>query len=139
VSAGAARRPAVADEVSIRQHYQRMLDSWELGAQAYADCFAPDATYIIANGMVQRGWQEIVEGHEIIFSAWARNSRLEGRIDSIRFLTQDVAQLVAYGHIVYKDHRSSERNKRTIYSITARRDEDGWQFVSYQNTPFAGH
>jgi hypothetical protein len=40
VSAGVVRRPEVADEVSIRQHYQQMLDSWELGAQAYADCFA---------------------------------------------------------------------------------------------------
>jgi hypothetical protein len=43
VSAGTARRPAVADEVAIRQHYQQMLDSWELGAQAYADCFAPES------------------------------------------------------------------------------------------------
>ena len=115
------RRPTFADETAIRAHYQRMLDSWEHGAEAYAECFAPDATYIIANGKVQRGWHEIVDGHTIIFSAWARNSRLEGRIDSINFLTPDVAQLVAYGHIVYKDHRSSEQNKRTVYTITARR------------------
>jgi hypothetical protein len=74
---------------------------------------------------------EIVDGHKIIFSAWARNSRLEGRIDSITFLAPGVAQLVAYGHIVYQDHRSSDQNKRTI---TARRDPDGWSFVSYQNT-----
>lgn len=130
-------RPAVADELEIRRLYAQMLDSWEHGAEAYAECFAPDATYIIANGMVQRGWQEIIDGHQIIFSAWARNSRLEGRIASITFLTPDVAQLIAYGHIVYKDHRSSDDNKRTVYSITARRDASGWQFVAYQNTPLA--
>ncbi len=39
------------------------------------------------------------------------------------------------GHIVYQDYRSSEQNKRTVYTITARRDPDGWTFVSYQNTP----
>lgn len=133
------RQVSFADETAIRDHYQRMLDSWEHGAEAYAECFAPDATYIIANGKVQRGWQEIVDGHKIIFSAWARNSRLEGRIDSITFLTPEVAQLVAYGHIVYKDHRSSEQNKRTVYTITARRDPDGWTFVTYQNTPLGGH
>ncbi len=133
------RRPAFADETAIRRHYQRMLDSWEHGAEAYAECFSPDATYIIANGKVQRGWQEIVDGHRIIFSAWARNSRLEGRIDSITFLTADVAQLVAYGHIVYQDHRSSDANKRTVYTITARRDPGGWVFVSYQNTPLGTH
>ena len=105
-----------------------MLDSWELGASAYAECFTPDATYTIANGKVQHGWQEIVEGHEIIFSAWARNSRLEGRIDTITYLTPDVAQLVCHGHIVYKDHRSSDHNKRTVYTITARRDDGQWSF-----------
>lgn len=44
-----------------------MLDSWESGAEAYVECFAPDATYIIANGKVQCGWQEIVDSHEIIW------------------------------------------------------------------------
>jgi uncharacterized protein (TIGR02246 family) len=137
--ATARRRPTFADETTIRGLYQQMLDSWEQGAEAYAECFSPDATYIIANGKIQRGWQEIVDGHKIIFSAWARNSRLEGRIDTITFLTPDVAQLVAYGHIVYTDHRSSEQNKRTVYTITARREPDGWTFVSYQNTPLGGH
>lgn len=131
--------PTFADETAIRDRYQQMLVSWEHGAEAYAECFAPDATYIIANGKVQRGWQEIVDGHRLIFSAWARNSRLEGRIDTITFLTADVAQLIAYGHIVYKDHRSSEQNKRTVYTITARRDLHGWVFVSYQNTPLDSH
>jgi uncharacterized protein (TIGR02246 family) len=138
-TATTAKALSFADERAIRDHYQRMLDSWERGAEAYAECFTPDAVYIIANGKVQRGWQEIVDGHKIIFSAWARNSRLEGRIDSITFLTPDVAQLVAYGHIVYKDHRSSDQNKRTVYTITARRDPDGWSFVSYQNTPLGAH
>ena len=55
------------------------------------------------------------------------------------FLTADMTQLVAYGHIVYTDHRSSEHNKRTVYTITARRDSDAWAFVSYQNTPLGGH
>ena len=112
------RAPSYADEKAIREHYQRMLDSWELGASAYAECFTPDATYTIGNGKVQYGWQEIVEGHEIIFSAWARNSRLEGRIDTITYLTPDVAQLVCHGHIVYKDHRSSDHN-------SAKRQADG--------------
>lgn len=127
-----------SDELAIREHYQRMLDAWG-DAVAYAECFTPDADYIIANGMVERGWKEIVDGHEIIFSAWARDSRLEGRIDSIRFLTTDVAVLIAYGHIVYLDDRSSDANKRTVYSLIAQRTEDGWRFAGYQNTPLASH
>jgi uncharacterized protein (TIGR02246 family) len=134
----ASTAPRYADEFAIRELYQRMLDSW-LDAPAFAECFTPDATYIIANGKVQRGWQDIVDGHEIIFSAWARESHLEGRIDSIRFLTPDVALLIAYGHIVYDDDRSSDANKRTIYTLTAQRIDGRWTFVAYQNTPLASH
>jgi len=130
--------PTYADEIQIRDLYQRMLDSWQ-DAAAYARCFTPDADYIIGNGKLERGWKEIVEGHEIIFSAWARNSSLEGCIDRIRFLTSDVATLIAYGHIVFNQHRSSDDNKRTIYTLTAQKVDDAWTFVAYQNTPLGGH
>lgn len=126
-----------SDETAIRGLYQRMLEAWG-DAVAYAECFTPDADYIIASGMVERGWKEIVDGHQIIFSAWARNSRLEGRIDSIRFLTHDIAVLIAYGHIVYLDRRSSDDNERTIYTLVAQRSDSGWRFAAYQNTPLAG-
>lgn len=68
-----------ADEAEIRVLYTRLLDSWERGAERYAECFSPDAVYIPGNGMVQRGWQEIVDGHNIIFNAWARNPVWSGR------------------------------------------------------------
>lgn len=130
--------PTYQDETQIRALYRQMLDSWQ-DAVAYAQCFAPDADYIIADGKLERGWKEIVEGHEIIFSAWARNSSLEGRIDRIRFLTSDVAILTAYGHIIYNDDRSSDNNKRTIYTLTAQKTDATWTFVAYQNTPLGGH
>jgi uncharacterized protein (TIGR02246 family) len=126
--------PTYEDEVEIRSLYQRMLDSWGDSA-AFANCFTPDADYVVGHGMLEKGWQEIVDGHNIIFSAWARNSSLVGHIHSIRFLTSDVAYLLAYGHIVYNDNRSSDGNKRTIYSLVAQKKEDGWIFVAYQNTP----
>jgi uncharacterized protein (TIGR02246 family) len=131
--------PSFADEAAIRALYQRLIDSWEQGAAAYAECFAQDSTYIVGNGMIEQGWQEIVDGHEIIFSAWARNSRLEGRIERLQFLLPELALIVAYGHIVYKDHRSSEKNKRTVYSLIAQKISGTWQFVFYQNTPIAAH
>jgi uncharacterized protein (TIGR02246 family) len=130
--------PNPADETKIRALYEQLLDTWG-DAQAYAACFTPDADYIIANGMVEKGWQEIIEGHEIIFSAWARNSHLEGAIQGIRFLTGDIALVIARGHIVYDDHRSSDGNKRTIYSLIAQKFGGEWLFAAYQNTPLEKH
>lgn len=131
--------PSYDDELAIRALYQSLLDSWEAGAAAYAQCFTQDATYIVGTGMIEQGWQEIVAGHEIIFSAWARNSRLEGRVLSLRFLSPELALLVAAGHIVYKDRRSSDANKRTVYSLLAQKVDERWRFVFYQNTPILGH
>lgn len=131
--------PRVVDEQEIRGLYHRLLESWELGSAAYAECFAPDTTYIVGNGMIEQGWQEIIEGHDIIFSAWARNSRLEGKIQRVQFFRPDFALVVASGHIAYKDHRSSDKNKRTVYSLLAQKLDAGWRFVFYQNTPILGH
>lgn len=124
----------VADETAIRNLYQQMLDAWG-DAEAYAQCFTPDADYIYGAGGLQQGWKEIIDGHRIPFSAWARNSKLEGRIERLRFLNSDVCLLIAYGHVVYLDDRSSDHNKRTIYTIVAQRIDGRWAFVSYQNTP----
>jgi uncharacterized protein (TIGR02246 family) len=126
------------DDVKIRELYRRMLYNWG-DAKAYAECFSSDADYIIANGMIEHGWKEIVEGHEIIFSAWARNSHLEGTIQSIRFLSGDIAYVIADGHIVYDDNRSSDANERTVYSLIAQRLDGAWIFVAYQNTPIETH
>ena len=54
-------------------------------------------------------------------------------------MTADVALLIAYGHVIYLDQRSSDHNKRTIYSLVAQRLKRRWVFVAYQNTPLAGH
>ncbi len=130
--------PELSDETAIRKLYQQLLDSWG-DAKAYAECFTPDADYIIANGMLEKGWKEIIEGHEIIFSAWARNSHLVGRIKSIRFLTSDIAFIIANGHIEYNDNRSSDTNERTIYSLIAQKLNGKWLFAAYQNTPIETH
>ncbi len=43
--------------------------------------------------------------------------------------------LIAYGHVVYLDNRSSDQNKRTVYSLVAQRRDTRWIFAAYQNTP----
>ncbi len=50
-----------------------------------------------------------------------------------------VALLIAHGHSEYLDNRSSDGNKRTVYSLVAQRLEGHWLFAGYQNTPLAGH
>ena len=121
------------DEAQVRALYRRMLDCW-LDAPAYAECFTPEADYITGGGKFERGWRENVGGgHQIIFSAGARDSRLAGRIGDIRFLTTDVAVRTAYGHILFPDR--ADTGKLTIYTATVQKLDGHWIFVGYQNTP----
>lgn len=50
-----------------------------------------------------------------------------------------MAILIAYSHVVYLDQRSSDLNKRTIYTLVAQRIKKTWLFVAYQNTPLGKH
>lgn len=110
-----------------------MVDRW-LDAPAYAECFTHDSDYITGGGRLERGWRENVDGHQIIFSGWARETHLAARIDEIRFLTPEVAVVTAYGHIIFHDGRP-DTSKRTVYTITAHDLDREWIFVGYQNTP----
>lgn len=130
--------PQYADEAEIRTLYRQMLEAWG-DARAYAECFTADADYVYGASGVQHGWQEIIDGHDVVFSAWGRQGRLEGRIDRLRFLTGDVAVLLGYGHVVYLDDRSSDQNKRTVYTLVVQRLDGRWLFTSYQNTPLGSH
>ena len=122
------------DELAVRALYKRLIDAWN-DSEAYAECFAPDVDYIIANGKLEHGWKEMVENHDLIYSAWARNSRLVGKVHRIRFLEPSIAIMVAYGHIEFTDHRPSKDNQRTVYTLVAQKQDNHWRFVHYQNTP----
>lgn len=125
------------DERQVRALYQRLLDSWG-DAEAYAACFTEEADYVISDGALEHGRAEIVAGHDIIFSSWARDTRLAGTIHSLRFLTSEVAYVLAYGHIESGESPGDAEKEGTVYSIVAQKLGEEWLFVAYQNTPLTG-
>lgn len=126
------------DESAIRELYGRMLGAWG-DAQAYAECFTPDADYIIG---LRWSPARLVADHrrsQRRLLGLGAQQPARGRIERLRFLTSEVALLIGHGHVVYLDHRSSDQNKRTVYSLVALRRDEHWLFAAYQNTPLGGH
>lgn len=80
------------------------------------DHFTPDADYIVSSGVVERGREEMVAGHRLIFTTWAHGTRLAGGIDSIRFLTSDVAFVVAHGTMLLPGQEEIDPRELTVYS-----------------------
>ena len=122
------------DEAGIRALYAALLESWG-DARAYTDHFTPDADYIVSSGVVERGREEMIAGHEQIFTTWARGTRLTGEIGSIRFIAPDVAFVIARGTMLLPGETEADPADLTIYSLVAVREGSGWRFAGYQNTP----
>ncbi len=56
------------DEAAIRQIVQQVQDGWNAhDGKAFAAPFAPDADYVVVNGMNLKGREVIEKGHMAIF------------------------------------------------------------------------
>lgn len=137
-STGTGTPDRVRDEADIRELYSALLGSWG-DAEAYVDHFTPDADYIVSSGVVERGREEMVAGHRLIFTTWAHGTRLAGAIDSVRFLTSDVAFVVAHGTLLLPGQEEIDPRELTVYSLVAVRAGTAWRFAGYQNTPVQDH
>ena len=81
-----------ADEQALHDLFQVSKDGWNLGdGYAYAASFTEDADYILWNGTHLKGRQAIAAAHQQLFETRFGGSRLEGEIQHIRFLSDDIA------------------------------------------------
>lgn len=117
---------------SVEALLEALTDAWNAGdATAYADLFVEDADYITVFGQNMAGRTAIEEGHRFLFTGPLKGSRLtRGETPpKIRYLRPDVAVIVTAGGSPGPGDRSS------ALTLTAVRDEAGWRFASFQNTP----
>ena len=76
-----------SDETAVRQIVQQVQDAWNAhDAKAFAAPFTTDADYVIVNGMLSKGRNEIEKGHTGIFTTIYSDSRNVATIKSVRFL-----------------------------------------------------
>jgi uncharacterized protein (TIGR02246 family) len=89
------------DEREIRALVDRMFDSWGRGdaAAAYHVDFTDDADYVSFDGS-RRGTADSISSHAKLFPTVLYGSRLTGQVESVRFLTPDVAVVHLLGSIV---------------------------------------
>ncbi len=114
-----------------------LSDAWNAGdAGAYGALFTEDATYVTFFGHVSHGRTEIVDGHRWLF-ARAPGSRMTPGAKSdrhVRFLTPDVAVVVAHGPGTTVPGEASATNRDSTVSFVVLRTDAGWRFAHFQNT-----
>ena len=70
----------------------------------------------------------------MLFDKFIKGSRLVGRIRSIRFVTDDVAVMVAVGGTVMAGQSDIEPDRNSIHTLVAVKHGNKWRFTAFQNT-----
>src|SRR5919202_2228548 len=84
------------NEATIRSLYQKMIDGWNEGSgDAFAAPYSEDSDVVGFDGTYMKGRLEITSFHQMLFDKFLRGSRLIGKIRSIRFVTDNVAVIIA--------------------------------------------
>lgn len=117
----------------LQELYNGTLKAWCDGnGTAYGAAFTKDAEYIAFNGEINRGRPAIIAGHQELFDKWLKGTCLVGAIESIRFLSADIAVIVALGGTTFDGKEQLRRP--SIQTYIAKRNEEGWLFSNFQNS-----
>lgn len=95
--------------------------------------FTPDADYVTFLGSHHKGRNAIAAAYAPLFRKLLYGSRLDTEIIELRFLTPDVAPILANGTVVRRGRRPGRRDTRVNTSVAVRTD-DGWLLAASQNT-----
>jgi uncharacterized protein (TIGR02246 family) len=124
-----------ADEKALQSLFQELQAAWDRGdGQAFASYFTDDADYIIVNGTYLQGRQAIADEHQHIFAVLYRDSRLEGFVKNIRFLSDDIAVVHLHGRPRIPGQAIPAPEQHSIQTLIGIRRPDGWRISSFQNT-----
>jgi uncharacterized protein (TIGR02246 family) len=135
-----ATRPAqdasgADDERAVRDLFRRLLDTWGRGdGAAYGALFTDDAEYIAFDGSNRRGSKAIGAEHQQLFDTWLKGTRLVGQIDTLRFLTPEVALLHTTGGTIFPGQKDNRGRRPSIQTLVAVKRNDVWRFTAFHNT-----
>jgi uncharacterized protein (TIGR02246 family) len=123
-----------ADANAIRTLVNRMCEAWSRGdAVAYADCFSNDSDYVTFNGMHLHGRRENADLHHALFRGVLKGTKVSPSIESLTFLSQDIALIHTVGSGARRGRTDSGIRKSIQTLIVVKLDGD-WRIRSFQNT-----
>jgi uncharacterized protein (TIGR02246 family) len=123
------------DETAVRALYTQLMNGWNKGsAEAFSATFAKDGHLIGFDGMHFKGRDEIVSFHQPLFDRWLKGTRLVGEVESVRFLSPDVALMHARGGTVMRGKSRPAPERDSIQTLVATKRDGEWRLAAFQNT-----
>ncbi len=124
-----------ADEAAIRDLFRELRDDWDRGnGESYGSRFTEDGNYVVFDGTHLKGREEIGSSHQQLFDTWLKGSRLLAQIENLRFLSPEVALLLATGAALQAGQTEPSPEAVSIQTMVAVKREGVWLFAAFQNT-----
>ena len=135
----AAQSPA--SEAAIRRIVQSEIDTWNKGdAVGYSKDFATGGTFTNIRGQFFTGYDGFLKQHQFIFDGLFKNSKLQQRVISLKFVRPDVAIVETVTTVsgltqpppgVTFDDKGHLHTR--LLQVVAR-NKGVWKIVTYHNT-----
>jgi uncharacterized protein (TIGR02246 family) len=123
------------NETSVRNCYQRLMDAWNTGSSsAFAAVFAEDGHFVAFDGTYFKGRREIDESHRVLFEKWLKGSRLTGTIQTLRFLSNEIALMHTTGGTVMPGQTRASPERDSIQTLVLIKQDGSWFILAFQNT-----
>ena len=126
---------STTDERSIRAVFDRLADAWDRGdARAFAAAFTDDSDYVAFDGTRLRGRAANEDTHRALFASFLHDTRLVGRIDSLRALAPDVALVHGTGAVVMPWQREPTKDRLSQQTYVFIKQGGQWAIAAFHNT-----
>ncbi len=123
------------NETALHDLYRELMDGWNRGSgEAFAAAFTEEGDLVAFDGTHFKGRQEIAPFHQELFDKWLKGTRLVGRVESVRFLSPDVALMHAVGGTMMRGKSKPSPERDSIQTLIAVREGDQWRIAAFQNT-----
>jgi uncharacterized protein (TIGR02246 family) len=123
-----------SDEQQIRAIWDRMAKTWTKNdARGYALEFTEDSDYVAFEGTRLRGRDANEQHHRRLFETVLKGTRLEGEVESVRFLGPDVAVMHLVGAVIFPWQRRTPKRRLSRQTCVVVRRDGRWQVTAFQN------
>lgn len=122
------------DRAAIESVVADLSRAWRSGdGAAWGRCFTADADFTTWFGLRLSGREAISTGHQEIFESFYANTAYHLRVESVRFLSGEVALVALAGSVVGIDEEEPPTPHTVPLAVMV---EDGgrWSVAAFQNT-----
>ncbi|NKY30953.1 SgcJ/EcaC family oxidoreductase [Nocardia gamkensis] len=122
------------DDAEIRTLFRDLMQAWtDNDAEAYAGHFTADSDYVSYDGTRAIGRAEHQRNHDKLFRGVLAGSALVGDLESIRFVTPDVAILHGTASVLMPWRSRLPERRRSRQTLVLVRTSEGWRITAIHN------